>query len=620
MKLGHHPLAQALAQHHDRFTDAMTGLPGAVERAQFAHVLLCRLLLIYDLQVAGWLAGGDRWYLHNQLGLQASTTQGSFFKTFLQPLCHQGLSLPPSERPQAISTRVGDIPCIGSRLLTPHALELQHPQLDLPDEPLEQFLGWLAEQVWYRNLPTVSLMPNAQPQVEAGIITRVALAAAYEALMIGPGHKPVYTPATQLTDICRQTIDAYILRTLSASISPEELLTDLLSAMTDEECAQLVTQVLPHLSILDPACGSGRFLLMALDRLQEIYQTCWDLAQQSNHPQLQKWVRSLQSLPCSPQWAWTQQILTQTLYGVDVRPEAIAVTQTQLWLRLLSTAQPGHPLPLLPDLDFNIVTGNALLGFIRVDEESFDQIAPQRSPTETHKETVLQGNLLQPLAAANYRDTLVEKQIRIEHYRAQTQAMGTEGGIPEYVQREFLRDRIESVNAAAQQKLNDLLFETLSRQLGILVKEPQPSGRTRKRLLTSADTAALQPVHWGFAFNAILSQGGFDIVLTQAPEGTLRPQSDEFYAQHQECFEQLEITLSAFRRSRRQTLQQHPELATHWALYAGRINCLRDYVRRSPDYAPLGTLTTHRSIALKPLFIQRCQLLMKVGEITPYVA
>jgi hypothetical protein len=371
--------------------------------------------------------------------------------------------------------------------------------------------------------------------------------------------------------------------------------------------------------MLDPACGSGRFLLMTLERLQAIYQTCWDYAQTASHPALQSWVRSLQAHDCPPQWAWTRQILTQTLYGADVRPEAIAVTQTQLWLRLLSTLPAGKPLPLLPDLDFNIVMGNALVGFIRVDEESFDQIAPKRSPAEADRETVLQGNLLQPLAAASYRDTLAEKQIRIEHYRAQTQAMGAEGGIPDYVQREFLRDRIETVNAAAQQKLNDLLFATWSRQLGIVVKEPQSAGRARKRLLTPTDVAALHPLHWGFAFNKIMAQGGFDLIITNPPEGTLRPQAEAFYDQHQALFEQAGISLTAFRRSRRQILQQQPELATLWGIYAGRINSLRDFVRRSPDYPDSGGANTRRSLPFKSLFAQRCAWLAKADGIPPQI-
>lgn len=619
MEVGRQTLAQALAHYHGQFVGALQGIPRAVDREHFAYVLLCRLLLIYDLQVAGWLAAGDRWYLHNQLGLHVSKAQGSFFQSCLQPLCHQGFSLPPAERPKALSQRLGDIPYLGSRLFSPQPLEQQHA-IDLPDESVEQFLGWLAEQIWQSQDPTPLAAESGSPDRSASTITRQTLAEAWELLLAESSGQHAVISTSQLGEICHQTVDAHLLTaaTNSSSIAPQKL-ADLGSGMTDDVCRRLVTEVLPTLSMLDPACGSGRFLLMALERLQGVYQTCWDYAQTSPDPALQAWVRSLQSPSCPPQWAFTRQILTQNLYGVDVRPEAISIAQTQLWLRLLSTVQPGDYLPLLPDLDFNLIVGNALVGFIRVDAERFDQVAPKRSTAEPAPETVLQGNLLQPLAASSYRDTLVEKQIRVEHYRAQTQAMGTEGGIPEYAQREFLRDRIETVNAAAQQKLNDLLFETLSRQLGILVKEPHPSGRTRKRLLTPADIEALQPIHWGFAFNKVMSQGGFDLIITQAPEGTLRLRADEFYQQHREHFERLGIPLAAFRRSRRQFLQQQPELAAHWSTDAGRINCLRDYVRRSDDYPASGNFTARRSVSIKSLFAQRCASLAKADGMPVWV-
>jgi len=616
MAVGDHPLAQALAHHHGQFAQALQGLSRQIERDYFAHVLLCRLLLIYDLQVAGFLAQGDRWYLHNQLGQPAPGAAGSFFSTFLQPLCHQGFSLPTAERPQKLQPAIGDVPYLSSPLLAALPLEQRSPHLDLPDEPLEQFLGWLAEHPWQRDEGTAQ-----GAEEEVAVISRSALAAAWECLLAAVPGKATATSAAHLEAIGQQTIEAHMGRAIAdytASSAPPTLAA-LSSVMSDDLCVHLIARVLPSLSILDPACGSGRLLLMALARLQGIYQACWAHAQQSAQPQLQAWVRSLQALAGSPQWAWTQQIMTQNLYGVDVRPAAIAVTQTQLWLRLLSTVKPGDGLPLLPNLDFNMVAGNALIGFIRVDEESFDQIVPKRSKTAEEPETVLQGNLLQLLAAASYRDTLAEKQIRVEHYRAQTQAMGLEGGIPEYVQREFLRDRIEAVNAAAQQKLNGLLFETLSRQLGIFVKEPQASGRPRRRLLTPADIEALQPCHWGFVFNHIIAQGGFDLIITQPPEGTLRPRTDEFYRLHAELFEQLAIPLSAFRRSRRQILQQHPELANHWGIYAGRIACLRDYVRRSKDFAQLQAATLQRSISFRQLLAARCAALVKAGSIAPYL-
>ncbi|MEM6837000.1 MAG: hypothetical protein AAF609_09100 [Cyanobacteria bacterium P01_C01_bin.120] len=615
MGVSHQWLAGALGHYCEQLACELQGVSRWAERRYLAQVFLCRWLLIYDLQVGGWLGGGDRWYLHNQLGQQPAHSSRSFFQSFLQPLCHQGLSLPLAERPQAVQTRAGHVPYLSSRLFTALPLEQQNSQLDLPDEVIERFLGWLAEQVWQRDLTF-----DSESESDGAAVTRSALAAAWEALLAdGPG-KGAVTPAAKLSAIAQQTVDALILKRASAlTASPAASLSQLLDGLDDHLCSLLIGSLLPDLSMLDPACGSGRFLVMTLTRLQWVYQACWDYAQSSSSALLQDWVRSLQALPCSPMWALTRQILTQNLYGIDGRTAAIVVTQTQLWLHLLSTADPDQPLPLLPDLDFNILTGNSLMGLIRVDEESFDRIAPKQSKGTTEPEIVWQGNLLQPLAAASYRDTLAEKQIRVEHYRAQTQAMGAEGGIPEYVQREFLRDRIEAVNVAAQEKLDSLLWAILSRQMGILVKEPQLSGRARKRLLSLADVSDWQPIHWGFVFNKIISQGGFDLIITQPPTGTLRPRVEEFYLLHEECFVQLAIPLSVLRRSRRQVLQQHPDLADRWSTYAGRINCLRDYVRRSDDYAQVSAVPSQRSITWHQLFTQRCQALVKAGSVSPYV-
>ncbi|MEM1310501.1 MAG: hypothetical protein AAGF98_13585 [Cyanobacteria bacterium P01_H01_bin.153] len=613
--MGNQRLAPALGHYCDQFACELRGVSRWAERRYLAQVLMCRLLLVYDLQVGGWLGGGDRWYLHNQLGQQPLNSSRSFFQGFLQPLCHQALSLPLAERPPAVQVRVGNVPYLGGRLFAALPLEQQWPQLDLPDEPIEQFLGWLAEQVWQRDL---SLNVGNEDDGEA--VTRTALAEAWELLLADVPGKGAVTTAAELSVIAQQTIDALILKRVSTSVANEaSSLSQLLGELDDDTCGRLVGKILPQLAMLDPACGSGRFLGMTLTRLQGIYQACWNYAQSSFSARLQDWVQSLQSLPCPPMWTLTQQILTQNLHGVDGRPAAIAVAQTQLWLCLLSTADPARPLPLLPDLDFNILTGNSLIGFIRVDEESFDHIAPKRPQGTGEQETAWQGNLLQPLAAASYRDTLAEKQIRVEHYRAQTRAMGTEGGVPEYVQREFLRDRIEAVNAAAQEKLDSLLWATLSHQLGILVKEPELSGRARKRLLTPPDISALQPIHWGFVFNKVLAQGGFDLMITRAPTGTLRPRVEEFYRLHEECFVQLAIPLSALRRSRRQVLQQHPELAARWSAYAGRIACLRDYVRRSDDYQWPDNPLNRRSVPLKSLLVQRGQSLAKSTGIPPYV-
>ncbi|MBE7380001.1 MAG: hypothetical protein F6J95_001140 [Leptolyngbya sp. SIO1E4] len=606
-------LAKTLRYHSNLFAEAISGIEAMPARLWYGQVLLNRLLLLYDLQVAGFLGQGDRWYLHNHLGHCQQQQPNRFYRHYLQPLCHQGVGLPEIERPLPVQTTFGQVPYLGSRLFQPHSLEQQYPEIDLPDEPFELLLGWLAEQPWHRTFE-VATEPNA--------ITRITLAGAWEYWHTGRTGKAIVSAPETLQDICDHTLDAYVLRALhqhQGHPGPPVASVDALIAELDAPtCYLLLETILPRMTILDPACGSGRFLLMALARMGQLYQACWTQAQQSPDLKGQSWGRSPQAAKPTTAWALAARILTQNLYGVDLRPEAVEVTQLQLWLALLSTTSSLDDLAPLPDLDFNLTTGNALVGFIRVDEQSFDQIAPKRQCQAA--ETVLQGNLLQPLTAASYRDTLAEKQIRIEHYRAQTKAMAEAGGIPEYVQTEFLRDRIDEVNQAAQQKLNRLLLETCSQTLGIQVREPQPTGRTHKRLLIPADIAALHPFHWGFFFNRILEQqGGFDIIVTHPPTGTLRASADEFYSQYAHRFQPYQIDRAAFRRSRRLTLQQIPALAKLWATYAGRFSYLRAYFRRSEAYQLPSTPAATRSIPLKTLFAQRCAALLSPEGMPPYL-
>lgn len=580
------------------------------EAVGYADVLLARLLMLYTLQARGFLGRGDRWYLHSHLGACQAPATNRFYRSFFMPLCHQGIALPESERPLQ-QQQWGSLPYLGSRLFYAHPVEQQHPSLELPDEPFEAVLGWLAEQRWQETLEDWT----------DGTLSPAILAAAYEYWITGQTGKAVVSLPETLQGICDRTVDAHILHAIHryegqrvASVAT------LLAELEDDTCHLLLDKILPSLTILDPACGTGRLLLMALTRLQQIYQACLHQAQRSSHPALRGWLHGLQQEAAPMPWTLTRRILTQNLYGVDLRPEVIFLTQFQLWLALLATAETAADLRPLPDLDFNLVVGNALVGFIRVDEEGFDQIVPKQGRSVAIAETVLQGNLLQPLMAASYRDTVAERQICVEHYQAQTRAMEEASGIPEYVQTDFLRDRIQEVNYTAQRKLNRLLWETASQKLGIQVRSPQVGfGRARRRLLTLADIEALQPFHWGFFFNRVLEQrGGFDVVLTHPPGGALRPSADDFYRQYALLLLHHGIDRDTFRRSRKVLLQKHPVLAARWRTYVEGIAAMRDYLRRSQEYQ-LQSPVSSRSVSLKAAFAQRCGMLVRKGGVSPYL-
>jgi 23S rRNA G2445 N2-methylase RlmL len=92
------------------------------------------------------------------------------------------------------------------------------------------------------------------------------------------------------------------------------------------------------LKILDPACGSGHFLLYAFDLFETIYEEAWfdskspiskttGTSLQQDYPDLESLRRTVPSL-----------IIRYNLYGVDIDPRACQIAALALWLR----AQRGY--------------------------------------------------------------------------------------------------------------------------------------------------------------------------------------------------------------------------------------------------------------------------------------
>jgi len=123
-----------------------------------------------------------------------------------------------------------------------------------------------------------------------------------------------------------------------------------------------------HLTILDPACGSGSFLLGAYQFLLS-----WHLEQYLISPE--KWAKGKKPRLYQARgglWKLTtterKRILLTHLYGVDIDQQAVEVTKLSLLLKVLEDEQSViSQLSLfreqvLPDLENNIKCGNSLIG------------------------------------------------------------------------------------------------------------------------------------------------------------------------------------------------------------------------------------------------------------------
>ncbi len=100
---------------------------------------------------------------------------------------------------------------------------------------------------------------------------------------------------------------------------------------------------LNHFKVLDPACGSGAFLIQSLDFLRKEHRWIVDENQRLGEPELWDADSVINS------------ILSHNIYGVDINPESVEIAKLALWMH---TASPGKP---LSSLDHNIRCGNSLV-------------------------------------------------------------------------------------------------------------------------------------------------------------------------------------------------------------------------------------------------------------------
>ena len=101
--------------------------------------------------------------------------------------------------------------------------------------------------------------------------------------------------------------------------------------------------------ICDPACGGGVFLVQAYEVLEAHYAKIVDALALYEGPAADALRRAIPNM-----------ILNENLYGVDVSPEAVEITQLALWIRSARRGQTPA------DLSKNIVLGNSLVSDARV--------------------------------------------------------------------------------------------------------------------------------------------------------------------------------------------------------------------------------------------------------------
>lgn len=137
------------------------------------------------------------------------------------------------------------------------------------------------------------------------------------------------------------------------------------SAFDEGGFAEEFAEEVFDLKVLDPAMGSGHFLVDVIDYLaREIIDAQQRQAEQEDDPEIDE--------EHDIHWA-RRQVAQRCVYGVDVNHLAVELAKVSLWLRTLAAEQP------LAFLDHHLKSGNSLLGS---NVEDIDELDADREEIE----------------------------------------------------------------------------------------------------------------------------------------------------------------------------------------------------------------------------------------------
>ena len=280
------------------------------------------------------------------------------------------------------------------------------------------------------------------------------------------------------------------------NLDVETFIVDVIRRSDTAELVHAFWTAATELSVLDPTCGSGAFLFASVNILRPIYDACLDSMQgfvdderqddeRRQCTRLADFHSILRDMKTHPSAGYYihKTIVLNNLYGVDIMAEAVEICKLRLFLKLVSELDSVDQIEPLPDIDFNIRTGNALVGFASLDDVR----------------TVLARDFISELDLPE-----IDKQARktsrafgrFRHMQIKT-ALDAD---------EFTAAKIELREQLVS--LRDQLDRFLARRYGLAdKKEPE----------YEAWRASHLPFHWCVEFHGIMEQGGFDVVIGNPP-------------------------------------------------------------------------------------------------------
>ena len=379
-------------------------------------------------------------------------------------------------------------------------------------------LAWLRERAGLVRVNWRDMGPDELGYVYEGLLELVPQ-------ITRDGRSFAFASAEQSRGHARKTTGSYY--------TPDELVQLLLTSALDPVVKHTVgahperaAEALLELAVVDPACGSGHFLLAAARRLADHVARI----RSTGTPTPDDYQRALRD------------VVRRCIYGVDMNPLAVELCKVSLWMESID---PGLPLTFL---ESHIRCGNSLIGTTRalmgdqVPESAWvalegDDRKVTRSLKRLNKEEI-EGQLSLLFEPRDETDSLRDAMHAVEQspdanattladkqHKWRTllvsQAYEHEKLVADAWCAAFLWPKSEPGEVAEA-------APTTAAWLALREQEAAPSPVLVETTRRIAEDYRL--FHWELAFPHVFARGGFDVVLGNPPWERIKLQEQEFFA------------------------------------------------------------------------------------------
>ncbi|MEA3375208.1 MAG: DNA methyltransferase, partial [Chloroflexota bacterium] len=528
----------------ERYFELEESLLQQVDDRQWAHDyalrLLSRLMFVYFIQRKRWIANDSNFMATYWERYQKATGgDGTFYPNWLWPLFFEafqdaGTSARILQRkyiPEDLRQALRNAPYLNGGLFRQEQLDRKHAEdFEISDGFFATLLHStedLTEQPGFLERYNFTISEDSPLDQEVAVDPEM-IGRVYESLVnISESSSDIaddreeqrkagifYTPRTEIDLMCRLALSDYLrnhlgeqhrdlIYELTFSLEAEE------KEAADKKVSEVdlwpaISHLLEHVTVVDPACGSGSFLVGMMNILADLR------------------LRADEYVGRNPTvYGLHRDIIRTSLYGVDVMDWACHVAELRLWLQLMIHADPAPgelqgPRPLLPNLSFKIRHGDSL-----VQELGGVNLAHLKADAD-----------IEPATKSELRRLRSDK---LSFYDAQQQDPEREAALHAREQNLFLRICREKA-AKLERRMTEIEDDLAATTPTLMGDEPAVKGQERKRLEARRESFDAQvqrleqvraaigqqkqvPFVWDLAFVEIFEgeDQGFDIVVGNPP-------------------------------------------------------------------------------------------------------